>query len=1264
MNKKILLKKAKVFIFATMIVPLFAISATAQTGTSSIRGTVADPQGKFVAGATVTLKSETKSFTRTQTTNDSGGYVFTAIPPDKYQIEVEANGFKKASTTSVNAFVDTPTTIDVTLEVGSVSETVTITGGADTVINTSDATLGIAFDSQRVITLPLSARNTPGLLSLQPGVVPDTGSGQGGQVNGGRSDQANVTLDGVDVNEQQGGRAFFSVLRVTPEELQEFRVVTTNANADSGRSSGAQISLITRSGSNEWHGSVYEYYRPKNKFQANNWFNNKAGVAQPSILRHNFGGSVLGPIKKDKLFFSAFYERFQEDSDASVTRTVPLASLGQGIVRYRSANGASGTGCPTGTPSGVICLTRSQISSAYLAANGIDPGTNTIAIAALASAASRYPANDPTFGDGLNTGGFRFNAPTPIRNNSYTFRLDGVINEQQSVFARFKYQWDHASAVQRFPDTPSPTTWIHPWGVATGHNWTISNNKVNRFTYGLTRDSFTIGGDSTQNFQSFRFVFQPFNYSRTVSRVTPVHNFVDDFSWVKGNHTIGFGGNVRLIENRRLSFGSSFDNAITNPSFYDFSGDVVLTSDAGNPIFGNLNDASATNLRDALTAVIGRYSQFGVNLQYGADKRLQTAGNGVARTFATQEYEFYVQDSWRARSNLTLYYGLRWSSSQPIYEKNGLQVKPTRSLNDYFNSRAQAAFNGQAFNDLITVDLAGKANGKEGYYKQDWNNFAPAVAVAWSPKFRSGVLGKIFGDQKTTIRGGFRMTYDRIGSALAVAFDLNSTLGFSSSKSVAANTYNVSDRLGPLFTGFGQNVRALPGITIAPSLSFPLQTPADEDFRIEQSLDDKLTTPYNYSFNLTYARDFGKGWVFEGSYVGRIARDLLVSRDVMHFNNLRDPATGEDFYSVMRKLLVFRDANTPISNIPNIPWVNKFVPGLAGTYNVCGTATVLTATQAAYRRVARASVNNAGTTCLGGRNTNDYTFVQLLWDDGLGFGNNIFIQPQYATFAAYSTIGTSDYHGLQLSLRKRLSRNLTFDINYSFSHSLDTASGNESSGTISSGASLILNPLNLNENRADSDFDIRHLVSANFIWNLPFGRGEKFGGGISKVADYFIGGWQLTGIFRYNSGLPAGQPFDDARWATNWNVQSNTVATTDLQSSPTRTGDPNLFSDPTSAFRSYRNAYPGEAGDRNILRDPSYITLDMGVYKNFKITEKQRLTLRLEVFNVANKQAFTGVSNFGLPLDPKLTTPPAEFGRFTAIQGSPRVTQFAIRYEF
>jgi hypothetical protein len=1264
-----------------LVLALLAVTGYAQSGGTTVRGVIKDPQGNLVSGATVTITDPSKNFSRTQQTNQDGAYVFTAVPPGTYNLEITAQGFKTASASGLQALVDTPTVRDVQLEIGAVSETVDVTSTAEAAINTSDATIGNSFERKRIVELPLNANNVVGLLSLQPGVS------RSGAVNGGRADQSNITLDGVDVNEQQDGldvvtdEAFASVLRVTRDSLQEFRVTTTNPNAEQGRSSGAQVSLVTRSGSNQFHGSLFETHR-NTVTTANDFFNNAAGVERPQLLRNIFGGSIGGPIKKDRAFFFFTYEGFREATATSVVREVPLPTLGQGIVRFRTESGESDPGCPAGTPSGVNCLTPDEIQAAYQAFNGDSgPGINPQTLAVLAAAAQRYPANDTTVGDGLNTSGFRFNARTPTRLNTYIARFDFNLTNNQTLFLRGNYQNDLVTRavytspdcsvggdnIQCFPDTPALQTWNHPKGLAVGHVWTINPSLVNRFNYGLTRAAFTQGGDSTENQVNFRFIFSPSGFRRTLSRTTPVHNFVDDVSWVRGNHTYGFGGNVRLITNNRNSLGASFDSAIINPSFYNFSGDVIIDP------FSDFE--SSSDLRDALASVIGRYSQYSANLVYDANGQLQPVGTATDRAFATQEYEGYFQDSWRMRPNFTFNYGVRWSTSTPVYERHGLQVVPNVNLTDYFNERRASANNGVPFTDPISFILGGKVNNAPGYYKQDWNNFAPSISFAWSPN-----LGKFLGkDGKAVIRSGFRVTYDRIGSQLAVNFDLNNLAGFTSARNINANTFDVVEgQLGPLFTGFNPDVRTLPfpGASgpIPTSLQFPLTVPSDEDQRIEVSLDQGITTPYNYSFNFSYARELGKGLSVEASYVGRWARNLLASRDIMQLNNIRDPQSGLSYYDAINALVNFRYANREINSIPDIPFFNNMFPFMPQWWG----DTSLSPTQAAYAFIAPEAV--------GGADIVDYTFLQLLWDDSpncttcpFGGGpakfNNMFYQPQFGALSAFSTVAHSNYNSLQVSVRQRLRDDITFDFNYTYGHSLDNASGLQSSNSY--GSAFIVNALSPDENYATSDFDARHIINANWVVGLPFGRGKRFFGNSGGVTEQVFGGWQTTGIFRWNSGLPITQaPFDCCVWATNWNVQSNGVRVQPIQSSPTRNGangTPNLFSDPVAAYRSWRPARPGEVGDRNVLRAPGYISLDMGLYKSFKIKEGQALQFRWEVFNVTNTQRFDGatIADLSLGADPFLGgNPTSDFGKFTSTQAplnetkAGRVMQFALRYTF
>jgi hypothetical protein len=1267
-----LLKRVPYLLGALLLSLVTFGSAFAQTGSASIRGTVADPQGAAVAGATVTLKNDAKNFSRTQTTNEDGGYTFTLVPPDTYRLEVEGTGFKKTVISNVVAQVDTPLDLNVTMEVGGIAETVEITSANEAPLNTTDATIGTTFESRRISELPLNARNVVGLLSLQPGVT------RSGEVNGTRRDQSNILLDGIDNNEQQSGLdivsslttqvpgyagdAFGSVLRVTPDSVQEFRVTTTNPNADQGRSSGAQVSLVTKSGTNEFHGSVYEYHR-NTVTTANDYFNNAIGrytqgvpedeaivnagqanfgdlkAPRPKLIRNIFGGSIGGPIVKNRLYFFYNYEGRRDAEAQSVLQTVPTATLRQGIVRYFNTAG------------GITTLTPADIAALYPATGGVNP-------AGLALLQTAPLPNDFTTGDGLNTAGFRFNAPISSELNVHIARFDLTLTDRQSIFLRGNYQADLYGQAPAFPTTPSPDIWVHPKGFVVGHNWTITNTLVNSFRLGLTRQAFTRQGDSNDNLVNFRFVYQPFLYQRGLSRTTPVWNVADDMSWIKGTHTIQFGGNLRFVRNNRLTYANAFDVAIVNPSYYASNGSSLVA-----PLAGDLASGSIFSTRSAVAAVLGRFSQYSYNVTYDKQGNVLPVGSPSDRTFATQEYEVYGQDIWKIKPNLTLTYGLRYSIGTPVYETEGFQTSPTVSLADFFRRRQEGAAAGVPLNELLTVDLSGRANGGPDFYKTDKNNFAPNVSVAWSPDFGNNFFGRLFGREgRSVIRGGFRLVYDHVGSGLAVGFDLNNALGFSASNTIGPNRVNTTSRLGPLFTGLGQNIRSFPYISVPGPLTFPLSVPADSSLRIEQTIDDSLTTPRQYSFNLTYGRELPKGLSFEASYIGRLGRNLLVERDVMQFNNLKDPASGMTWYEAANILAQWRFNDTPFSQITNIPYFENLFPNFGADF--FGDPSLST-TQALY--LIHASGNQ------GGFDYPDFTGIQTFLQDGTlsTVGPYPFYHPQYGTLSVLSSIGSSDYHAATFTLRQRFKESVFVDVNYTFSKSLDNGSPIEADAQL--GGNLTRNSFDLNLSKSYSDFDVRHNLNANWLIELPFGKGRRFGSDMPKLLNAVLGGWQLTGIFRWHSGLPLGTPFDVGFWNTNWQITNYGVRLHDVNTCQSDVdGSPNIFCNPTDAYRSFRNSRAGEVGDRNVFRIPSYINLDSGLSKTFKMwySENHRLQFRWEVFNVTNTQRFGVVSNFSLNQNPNEGSPDPDFGRYIGSQtpigeNRPgRVMQFALRYTF
>ena len=864
----------------------------------------------------------------------------------------------------------------------------------------------------------------------------------------------------------------------------------------------------------------------------------------------------------------------------------------------------------------------------------------------------------------MNYAGYRFNAPIPVVRNSHTGRFDINLTAKQQAFIRASVIYDKLTQERQFPDSPAPQIWSHPIGIAAGHTWTISNSLINNFRYGYTREAFTQQGDSAANAISFRFVYSPLTFSRTLTRITPVQNFTDDLAWIKGSHTVTFGGNIRLIRNRRGSFSSAFDSAVTNPSGYAGAGSSLSTPiNAFSAISG-----SRTGVQNATTAIIGRFSGYTTNFNFNRDGTLLASGSPSAREFRTEEYDAYMQDSWKMKQNLTLTYGLRYSISRPVYEKNGFEVKTSQDLTEFFNARRAAAAQGVALNTPITLELSGPANGKSPLYKTDKNNFQPRIAAAWSPSFKSGVLSKIFGSSnQSSVRGGFAITNDYYGEQLAVTFDLNNTLGFSSNQSISVNTFNVTTRPAPLFTGFGQAIRGLPNIISPGNISFPRTQPFNTDpalqaRRIESTLDQHLIAPINYSWNVTFERELPHGTVLQMAYIGRKARHLIASRDVMALNNLVDTRSNTDWYSAATQLEVLRQRNTPISQVPNIPWFQNMLPANIATLinnNYFG-GTVLNPALSQTQAIYQFALETYG---------NDWTDTQ----DGIeaGLGRNIFFHPQYGALSTFSSIGNSDYNAGTLTIRQRLGTSLTMDFNYTLSQSFDDASGTQTSNSF--GNSFILNPLRQRDSYSLSNFDMRHIVNANFVWSLPVGKGRYFLGNSSKVANAILGGWQLSGIFRWNSGLPISAPFDDARWATNWNAQSNVVRTKNFQTCPIR-GDRLFGCNTVAAYSGFRNAYPGETGDRNVFRLPGYIALDMGLSKSVTMpwSEKQKVQFRFEGFNVTNTQRMGAIAGgrdgFGIGSDPQnvnnINQIPTAWTRFVGIQGKPRVLQLGIRYSF
>jgi hypothetical protein len=1322
-------------------------SAIAQTGTTSVSGVITDKSGAAVVGAQVTLSNSSLAINRSVNSGAAGEYQFLALSPGTYALTVEMPNFRKYEQTNLQLLVNTPGTVNVRLEIGTAVQTVEVSAQSVT-LNTTDASLGIAFDENQVKQLPLEAGNVPELLSLQAGVAytgnrPDINRDtdtRSGAVNGARSDQSNITLDGVDVNSDTKGYAFTSVLPITQDSVQEFRVTTTNYGADEGRSSGAQVALVTKSGTNDFHGSLFESHRGTGT-SANDYFVKLAELQSgqpnepPKLLRNNFGGSVGGPLKKDRLFFFVNYEGHRQREAQSVVRVVPSAAMQDGVLQYECQTLSDGsldtTTCPgmqvqglssthTVQP-GYFGLTPAQIKA-------MDPqniGISTSVMIPYLQSFSKFPANDNSVGDGVNFVGYRFKGPVAINTNWYIARADYKLtsNGNHAIFWRGALRNDTDGGVPYLPGGAPMTSQVdYSKGYSVGYTAVLRSNLVNNFRYGYTRQSFGELGNQTQDMIFFRGLNDNEGSNNSELAVTnnnqfqvPIHNFVDDLSWIKGRHTLQFGANVNFLRNPQSNNINSFTSASDNPSWYDTAafantgvaghfdpGCSTGSGACGGAAYPAVDSGFGNSYDYPLGAMLGLIPQ--VNAQYNFNKNGTTLADGapVSRRFAADTWEMYAQDQWKARSNLTITFGLRYSLFSPPWETNGLQVVPNVSLSDWFNGRGTGMQTGlpSSAAPRLSFDLGGPANGKPGFYNWDKKNFAPRLSVAWSPNASEGLFKSLFGGPgKSTIRAGAGIVYDRIGPALLATFDASGSFGLSTG---LTNTGGIeTPATAPRLTGLTglnnipkQDLANPPNQLLAPAPAgtFPQTFPSGLNgdtgsYAVYAGMDNKIKTPYSYTFDLSVGRDLGHSFSLEVSYVGRLSHRLLTQADAAAPLDLVDPATKIDYYTAVTALaklyrtLPYGSTITASQVGPAAQyWYNilqklpasnpgQAAPPSFSAPSFCGLGSTTDALQAAYDLFS----------CF---QNNETTGVQAL-DQGWGLtdpnsldvngnptvsyfaksGPYTFVDPQFAALYAWRSIGTAAYNGLQVNFTKHMTHGLQFTLNYTYSRSFDISS-DASRISIEGGlGGQVIDPWKPKALRSVSDFDLTHQINANWIAELPFGKGKFFAGEANSFVDAVIGGWQLSGLARWTSGFPIGVG-NGAQWPTNWELSG--FAT---QIAPVKTGGAiknpdgtvNIFGNAAAvnaAFASFAPDFPGQVGNRNNLRGDGFAGLDLGLSKVWKIKESRSLQFRWDVFNALNLTRFD-VESLNLSL-----TNSSNFGNYTGLLTNPRVMQFALRFEF
>lgn len=1228
---------------------LFCILSTAtlvfaQTATTSLRGTIKDASGAMVPGAAVTLTDTATGAVYKAASNASGTYLFPVLSPSHYAISATATGFAVLNKTA-ELLVNQPATIDFVLSVQASTVTVDVSGTAQT-LNTTDASLGNSADNELIQALPSETRNVPDLLSLQPGVLylPTTSDSRSGAVNGVRSDQGNVTIDGIDDNDEVNGYAFFGVLRETQDSVQEFRVTTANPNADEGRSAGAQVSLVTKSGTNKFHGAAYEYNRPTITV-ANNWFNKQAQLDSDEanrpgkLIRNIFGGSFGGPIFKDKLFFFGNYEGTRKAESAQITQTVPTASYQAGEIVYQGDT-ATGTTNVTLTPNQITALDAGcQVCNSATYSPGPGPNPN-----ALAYFNAMPASNGFTEGDGLNQGSYSFASPNPQTLNTSIARIDWTPTDRHKIFARGNLQKDTTGGTEQFPGQgPDNSYEDNTKGIIAGDTWAISSNLVNDVRYGFIRQGYSNHGVGNSDFVDFRFLTTQTAETRTSFNSVPVNNLVDNLTWTKGKHSFEFGGNWRLIHQNRVSNANSFNGASSNPYWLGGSPPDPSTLPGGLPVDGGFTNSYLIAYANLIGTIPSVTNVYNYHITSATSGDLLADGATIGRHFKGNEYEYYLQDAWRPTPTLTLTFGIRHSILQTPYETSGQQVAPTIDTHAWFLQREAQAQQSEIYEPSLTFAPTGPYYNKPGFWPKSKDNIAPRFAVAWAP------------NSKTSVRAGAGLYYDHYGQGLVNTFDQNGSFGVSSAITNPAGTYNYED--SPRFVG--RSTLPFSNGTAPATAAFPYSPPTGASgFAITWGLDSQMKTPYSEAFNFSVQREIGKGFTLETDYVGTLGRHLLQSRDLAEPVDYIDPGGGGDYYAAGTKLSKAVDANGGgAGTVAAIPYFEDVFPWMAGL-DYAGES----ATQAIYNNEWRPYRSNLGATSA----LADLDFYGPIFGFYPAPSNwqPHFWQGQFSSLYALSSIGMSYYNAGQVTLRHPTSHGLQLDVSYTYSHSIDMGSDAERAGGWASGSfSDILNTWKPALNRGSSDFDTRHLLTIDGVYQLPFGRGKALLGGANRVADAVIGGWQLSGISRTTSGLP--WSLFEPGWSTNWQIESYGVVTGNLNQHRhyDQNGDPQYFTDPSainsgvSSGTPVRLPYPGEAGERNNLRGDGYMDIDSGLAKTWALPEKATLKFSWEVYNVTNTVRFDPAS-----IGSGLTG--GNLGVASSLLTAPRVMQFSLRVDF
>ena len=1082
-------------LFATLsLLLLLSLSVFGQGAEALLTGTVTDPNGAAVPGATVTAHHLATGVTTNSISNSAGTYFFPSLPPGEYRLTVEQTGFQKLVRSGVLLEVGARLSLNLELTLGNTSETVEVKSGtADTQMGVLTSSVGNVITGKKILELPLVGRNAFDFIQLQAGV-----EGGGNNFSGTRSASLNITLDGINTQDNYfnglGATTVANIINV--DRIEEFRVVTSPADVEFGRGTG-QVIMVGRQGGSDFHGSLFYEHR-NTAFNTNTFFNNLRGTPREILLRNQYGGRVGGPLflprfgeggpttwsNRNKTFFHFHFEGLEQRQSNTVTSVVYTETARQGIFRYFPGvqNGNANAVVPTvdlnGNPvrpaAATGPLTTLDVLSRDPRYSVLDP----------TGSFSRFVAstplpNDFRVGDGLNNAGFTWNRPVKIDYTQWDFRLDHNFNQNHRAAFSFSHQSGGSTNIvgaQPFPTVP-PGEGPYDTNFA-GFTLTsvVRTNFINEFRAGFNRPrAYTISPfDIDNSFLGRTLAGQPFivhtfavtppfaetNFgSESTYRITPVYQIGDSVTWVKGRHAFKGGVEARFISTAQYDTFAAMPRAL-------LFGEGASTAVNFNTVPGLVG--ASVGLAQAMA-----HERAGQNALYyqtlnspgpGHDYEL---GAPRFRHWKSPEYSFYFKDDWKVTPGLTLNLGLRYELMPVPVEADGRGV-------DWVGGGADGAFgiSGNSFDAMFKPgagnvnNLArwetigpGTANPDRRLWNTDRNNFAPGIGLSWSIPW--------FGKDKTILRAGYQLTYER-NQLFLVNSMIFGVSGYSSTRVVRdQTTFLLKDFKLPL----------------SPASPLLQPVPLTDRGAPAYAFDPSLRTPYYSNWNVGIQRAFGKDTIFEVRYVGSKGTKLVRSVNVNEVNIFENGVN--DAFKITQT-----GGNAPLFDqiYKDVNFFGLIVGRPAPGFGT-GPGGVWTGSD--YVRGSSPGLlanNNPGELArlLGVAGLNGGVPGSLLRNAGLP-ENFVLVNPQFTTMFFITNQGNSSYHSLQAEVVKRFAQGWTLQANYTWSKALGDNEGDEAGYR---GFNRTLRNPSLDRRRMS--FDRRHVGRINGIWELPFGPGKKW----------------------------------------------------------------------------------------------------------------------------------------------------------------------------